>query len=615
VRGVNFSLFFKVNALLTLLLYLIFLSLNEGYSIGSFILTFLGTISTGLMLCGILYLFLLPFRWMGSFRFVLAMVLFIFLDGALVVDFMIYRLFHFHINAMVLNILVSPDAWDSIQLGLAPLLLLVGLFVGLILFEYLLVRYLRAINWQTQLQWNHRFNHQFTVPLIFLIVTEKVGYGFADLFSRSEIVSKFKVLPLYQPLTFTRVAAKYFGFKGEEQATYTLAQESRQALRYPLEPLVLKEGATQEAFDIFIIAMDAFKYQALNQENAPNLMAFKQDAYALEHHYSGGNATRFGIFSLFYGLNATYWFSFLNAHQPPVFFDILKRLGYQIDIFSSTNTNWPEFRKTCYVGVQSSIHDRFQGVPWRKDQQSSRAFIQRFSNADPSERLFSFLFLDAPHGYSYPEQFNHFGAPKGEVNYLKMAPNTQALETTLKRYKSAIFYDDYLFGKIITALKESKRYDNALIIFTSDHGQEFYEYGNFGHNSAFSKGQVHVPFLIKLPKVLQDKGVIPNPQGSMSEHQDLVPSLLGLLGVKTPASAYSNGQNFFDQGFKRRYCFSASWNSSAIITPYYTYLFSNRPSKIFRNEIRDENYQKVEYGSVDTALILDVMNENKKFLK
>ena len=56
---------------------------------------------------------------------------------------------------------------------------------------------------------------------------------------------------------------------------------------------------------------------------------------------------------------------------------------------------------------------------------------------------------------------------------------------------------------MIEAIKRKGLYDDALIIFTSDHGQEFFEYGNFGHNTSFSLAQTHIPMMIKLPKIMQ----------------------------------------------------------------------------------------------------------------
>jgi len=171
-----------------------------------------------------------------------------------------------------------------------------------------------------------------------------------------------------------------------------------------------------------------------------------------------------------------------------------------------------------------------------------------------------------------------------------------------------------LFGKMLQALKDNNLYDNSLIIYTSDHGQEFYEQGNFGHNTAFSDGQIHIPLLIKLPKSLRNLSQSAAIH-KLTSHQDIPPTLLSLLGVTNATSTYSNGFNLLSTDFSRDYIFSANWNSNAILTNETVSIFSNKPNKIFNNEVREQpSYKKINQKTKST-LLLDVIEENKKFLK
>jgi membrane-anchored protein YejM (alkaline phosphatase superfamily) len=612
LKNINFSLFFKVNMFLTIILFILFLFYNESYTPLSFLITLLGVISSAVILYLVFYIILFLFTFTDRFVLYLAGFIFALANIALVVDLFIYRLFNFHINAMVLNILTSPDAMDSIQTGLLPIVIFLFLIVAFIGFEFYLIKKLESLNSDYKKQLNSKLNRAITIPLVVIVLSEKVTYGLASLFSKNEIISKFKVIPLYQPLTFRRIAAKHFGFKAEEQAKYSIKTEAD--LNYPLKPLTFKEGS--EKFNIFIIASDSLKYSIMGEEIAPNITEFSKESLVFKHHYSGGNSTRFGIFSLMYGLNSTYWFSFLNANQRPVLFDALKKMEYKIDIFSSTNTNWPEFRKTCYVDIQSSIQDKFEGEPWRKDEQNTECFLETISTYDKSKSHFAFLFLDAPHGYSYPPSANRYDAPEGEINYLSVSKGSEELKSTVKRYKNAVYYNDMLFGKMIAKLKAQELYENSLIIFTSDHGQEFFEQGNFGHNTSFSEGQIHIPFIAKLPKSLQNRGLEKQINSSLTSHQDVVPSLLSLLGVSSKPSDYSNGKNFFSTSYNREYIFSSNWNNNAIVTKEKTYVFSNLPNKMFSNEVRDaKSYKRLTGQKNSSKLILDTIKENKKFLK
>jgi membrane-anchored protein YejM (alkaline phosphatase superfamily) len=177
-------------------------------------------------------------------------------------------------------------------------------------------------------------------------------------------------------------------------------------------------------------------------------------------------------------------------------------------------------------------------------------------------------------------------------------------------YKNAMHYDDTLFANFIKILKDKNLYDNSLIIFTSDHGQEFYEYGFFGHNTSFSLAQTHTPMLIKLPANMQQVQI-----SKLTSHQDIIPSILKQLGVTNSLDEFSNAIDIFDTNDLRDYLFCANWNNSAIITKDKISVFSNKPNKLFANESRDsKSYKKID-NPMPTKYILDAINQNKKFLK
>lgn len=514
---------------------------------------------------------------------------------------------------MVLNILTSPDAADSIQLGILPVVLFAVLLSAFIGLEFYLIKKLLKTPERTKADFNKKLNKFVMIPLFLIILGEKVSYGLLSLFSYNETISKFKVIPLYQPLTANKFAAKHFGIKPEVQTQNTIRKDAD--LQYPLVPLRLKKDPHK--INIFIFASDSVCDSCVNEKVTPNVEKFKQDAIVFENHYSGGNATRFGIFSLIYGLNSTYWFSFLNANRGPVLFDILNKLGYEIDIISSTNTNWPEFRETCYVNVQKSIKDDFKGEPWEKDRQSSKYLLEKIEICAQENPRFSFIFLDAPHGYSSPKAFNPFKASEENINYLTVSKEGKNIKALYAQYQNAVAYNDKLFGKMIEKLKAKGMYDEALIIYTSDHGQEFYEYGSFGHNSSFSRAQVVTPMVIKLPNSLKNKIDLPSEfPDILTSHNDIVPTLLTLLGLENSSGDYSNGQNIFDKTFSREYVFSANWNNNAIIDKEFTYIFSNLPNKMFKNEIRkNATYERVNNKKMDSKKVLNILNENRKFLK
>lgn len=609
-RNINFSLFFKANLLITSIIFLLFLQYNDNYKLVDFTLALLGAISTAAIIYVLLYLFLFVFKFTGKFVLYFSAVIFTLINMSLLVDFFIYKLFKFHINAMVINILTSPDAMDSVQAGLTPVIAFIVVIIALFVFELYLIKKLVNTHNDSKTSLNRRLNKLIIIPLLVIVLGEKVSFGFASLFAKNEILAKFKVIPMYQPLTFNRLAARKFGYKPVVQPKNAIALNAK--LNYPLKPMTLSENP--QTFNIFIFGVDSVKSSIINKKTTPNLEAFKKDSIVLNNHHTGGNSTRFGIFSLMYGLNATYWFPFADANKGTVLFDVLKTLNYQINITSSTNTNWPEFKNTCYVQIQDSIKDDFEGDPWKKDEQATAYFKKWLGNQNTEKPIFSFVFFDAPHGYSFPKEANPFNASKEKISYMTLTANSPEIAMTEKQYKSAVYYDDKLFGEMLDTLKEKGLYENSMIIYTSDHGQEFFEFGDFGHNTNFSSAQTKVPMVIKLPSSLKGKP-IPS-TNTLTSHVDIVPTLLSLIGTKNPANEYSNGQNIFDDSFARDQVTCSNWTKNSIISDDLVQVFSNTPDKIFNNEIRDsKTYQLLNDAPNKSKMVLQVLKENRRFLK
>lgn len=606
-KNPSFSLLFKTNLLLTILLFVLFLNFNEGYSILTFGLSLLAAISSATILVLMLYILLFAFSFWRPKGLYIVAALFIFVHLGIITDFFIYRIYHFHINAMVLNILTSPAAADSIQLGVAPYLAIAGIITSLLAFEWFIIKTVQKKALEDAVTLNRKLNKIILIPLFLIILIEKFSYGTAYLFGNSDITSKFRAIPLYQPLTFTKMASTYFGIKPQIEAKITISD--KKSLNYPLSPL--RVSGKPNPVNIFIFTSDAVRSSIISPEVSPNISAFSEHSWVYTNHYSGGNTTRFGIFSMMYGLNGTYWFSFLNSNRGSLLFEILEQLNYQISIVSSTDTDWPEFRKTCYVDQQSCIKDDFQGTPHVKDRQSTDYLKNWLNQADLTRPIFSFIFWDAPHSGTYPEKFAKFLPDMDKkINYLAIDESLK--DVYLNQYKNAVFYNDALFGEVVNQLKEKNLYENSIIIFTADHGQEFFEYGKFGHNSDFSRAQVQTAMIVKFP------GQTPKVITQLSSHADLVPTLLSYIGVQSSPADYSNGFDMLAPDYNRHYAFTSNWNNNAIITDQTTMVFSNTPDKMFENEIRStKTYKKIpsKESDIDQKMILDVLNENRKFLK
>lgn len=118
-----------------------------------------------------------------------------------------------------------------------------------------------------------------------------------------------------------------------------------------------------------------------------------------------------------------------------------------------------------------------------------------------------------------------FAAIEGKESLSK-----EEIEYMIALYDDAIRGVDEGVGKLFDALKERGVYDDAIIIVTSDHGENFGENGQFLHEHVY-EGSARVPLIIRFPNGKHSGKRVPK----MVQLTDLAPTVLDLLGLQGPA--------------------------------------------------------------------------------
>jgi len=100
------------------------------------------------------------------------------------------------------------------------------------------------------------------------------------------------------------------------------------------------------------------------------------------------------------------------------------------------------------------------------------------------------------------------------------------------RYDAGILYTDDLLGAFLDRLDASGLADNMLLIVTSDHGEAFFEHGNWGHaNELLGPELTDVPLIVRLPR-----SVFPAFAGKVVDDEvsfmDILPTVLDACGVE-----------------------------------------------------------------------------------
>jgi len=119
------------------------------------------------------------------------------------------------------------------------------------------------------------------------------------------------------------------------------------------------------------------------------------------------------------------------------------------------------------------------------------------------------------------------------INAGAIAADVTDLQHIIDTYDAELRSADEAVGKLIASLRQNGLYEDAMIILTSDHGEEFTEHGIVGwHAHTLYDELLLVPLIIKFPKSLFAGRVV----DSQVRGIDVAPTALEALGIEIPQS-------------------------------------------------------------------------------
>jgi len=433
------------------------------------------------------------------------------------------------------------------------------------------------------------------------LLASNLIHAWAEAHYYAPVTGFTRYLPLYQPRTdkgLVKLGLVNRTRAREQGVAAALGWSSDRGLNYPLAPLRCEPPSPK--LNVLLVVIDAMRADALTPAIAPKMSDLAQDAIRFDAHYSGGNSSRSGMFSLFYGLPATYWDAFGSLTQPPVLMDLFQKYGYQLGLFASA----PVYRAAALdrTALARVPNLRLQTIsPYPGSSGSDRAVTEEWldwlDRRDPARPFFGFLYYDAAVAIEPPE------------NYPSVVPVPPGASTQVRRaarYLTAVHYVDSLLGRVLDDLRRRKLLQSTVVIVTSDHGMEFDEngLGFTSHGTAFSELQMHTPLVMRWP------GGRPERIAHRTSHNDLAPTLVtDLFGCANPPSDYSSGHSLFS-GVKWDWLIGASYEDWALIEP-------DRITVVFPSgyEIRDGNYKLVPHPTLPRGLVRAAMHEMSRFYR
>lgn len=497
------------------------------------------------------------------------------------VDTFVFGQYHFHLNGVIWKLLTSGQANEVFDLSWLEWLSIGGLSGFLLVLEIAL----GLVIWKKLRHKNYILHYPVTILACLLF-----SYYMLALLIKSSTALALNQQAYAIPLYYEVLAKLLPGqqalshLESLYRSDFVEINHANQKLNYPLHPLIYKPY--KKPINIVFILIDSWRFDMMNPINTPNIYRFAQQSWQFQNHFSGGNGTQPGLFSLFYSLPATYWAATINQHKSPVFIDKLLDENYHIGIFTSASLLAPPFNQNVFVRVKNLKTSTVGYTPYDRDKQITKEFKQFIK--ETSSPFFSFVFYDAAHSFCLGNSPTAIFQPSIAVcDRLTYTSHTDPLPT-FNRYKNALYYIDELVGEDLTLLKKQHLLDNTLVLISADHGNEFNDnhQGYWGHASNFTRYQTQIPLIIHWP------GQKPLRVEHTTNHYDIVPTLLNrIFGLQNPLTDYSIGQSLFNKippAFLLTHSYTSLGlvNAKKIITIYPSgyYQTQNLQAKLLSNE-------------------------------
>lgn len=316
--------------------------------------------------------------------------------------------------------------------------------------------------------------------------------------------------------------------------------------------------------NIYIFVAESLREDFLNQDIAKHLLQFKREHISAQKACSSANGTHNSWFSIFYSIYPFYWSYKQNQHlkkgSPALY--ALKQMGYKIHAYTSAELKYYGFNKVIF-GEGNYLCDSFNHFPHNGSEGADASDINALSALRTSIELDNkkngqvfIVFLDSTHfTYSWPKEMKvpYPSVDKLDFSYY-LTSDPSKIEFIKNRYKNSIYFIDNLFGDFVGFLKKKDLYNESIIVFTGDHGEEFKEHGKLFHASHLSSMQTRVPLYIKLG-LYQHNRPIP-----IASHLDIFPTILHYLTSSEDLNQYFHGQSILSN-HHRSFALTVRYNS------------------------------------------------------
>lgn len=321
---------------------------------------------------------------------------------------------------------------------------------------------------------------------------------------------------------------------------------------------------------VILISADSLRADALSCYNVrgaatPHIDRLASESALFRHAYSSASWTLPATTSLLTGLptfgHQVFWMETRLPDEIPTVADVMAAAGYATAAVTENPVLDP--RLNLYKGFHEYAHLP-RTWPWEGDAvgrqllvrtapsryyrggteavtRAATGWVERNRDRD----FFLWVHYFDPHvPYSPPERFlprrpappsigNSFDQHV-EVLAGRRFLNAEERAWVRELYLGEVRYLDEQVGILLERLRQLGLYEDALIVLTSDHGEEFWDHGAYQHGHSMYEEVIAVPLLVKFPGA--------RPRGSYLQRvstQFVMPTILDTCGVAARQSCYA----------------------------------------------------------------------------
>lgn len=462
----------------------------------------------------------------------------ILLTAWMFIDGRVFALFQVHVNRFFIEALLQKDALGAI--GASPGAMVGSLWpLALLSLPHLLVG---PLSRPVLMIIGRRGVLALLAVVAVLVGVDKAAYGY-HYYKGAPFVFELKnaapIYPTPHPYHIAR-SFEYVLGKGNrvtfmERLGDRLGDDVPPSGRFGYPVVAATPARLERPLNVIIIAAESIRAADFNAATAPFLTRLSESAISAERHYSSSNSTHLGLFSLFYGLNPHFFHDARVGRVASAPLELLAQSGYALHQTISFSMEWYDLEHFVYGERPQTYQAEGAGVVERDRAVTDRSLELARIHRENGVPYFNFVYYYATHAdYAHPPETAAFQpALQGPVNFAdpRLRDNREAL---LNRYRNSIRFIDGELARLVTGLQALGAWEDTVLVFTSDHGEEFFEEGRYGHNSSLNHYQTQVPFVMHVP------GLAPRRIERLTSHTDVIGTILSVLGA--PAAFDANVQ-------------------------------------------------------------------------